>query len=69
MTNKDLYDSQVEMLKTFYERDLLTQEQYEYELNVLKTKMRLDDWLRPYSTLVFPRLRSGDFFTPYIYDL
>ena len=43
MTNKDLYDSQVEMLKTFYERDLLTREQYEYELNVLKTKMHLDD--------------------------
>lgn len=43
MTNKDLYDSQVEMLKTFYERDLLTREQYEYELNVLKTKMNLDD--------------------------
>lgn len=43
MTNKDLYDSQVEMLKTFYERDLLTREQYEYELNVLRTKMHLDD--------------------------
>lgn len=43
MTNKDLYERQVEMLKTFYDRDLLTKEQYEYELNVLKTKMRLDD--------------------------
>ena len=40
-TNKDLYDKQLETLKIFLEKNLLTKEQYEYELKVLKEKMLL----------------------------
>lgn len=43
MTNKDLYQKQLETLKLFYERHLLSKEQYEYELRVLATKMNFDD--------------------------
>ncbi len=38
-TNKDLYNKQLETLKIFLEKNLLTKEQYEYELKVLKEKM------------------------------
>ena len=43
ITNKDLYKQQLETLKLFYERKLLTKEQYEYELQVLAAKMKLND--------------------------
>ena len=39
--NKYLLERQLEMLKTFYERHLLTKEQYEYEIEVLTTKIRV----------------------------
>ena len=41
--NKYLLDRQLEMLKIFYERHLLTKEQYEYEVDVLTTKIRVED--------------------------
>ena len=41
ITNKDLYEKQLETLKLFLERSLLTKEQYEYELKVLKEKMKI----------------------------
>ena len=37
--NKYLLERQLEMLKTFYDRHLLTKEQYEYEIEVLTTKI------------------------------
>ena len=37
--NKWLLDKQLETLKLFYERKLLSKEQYEYEIKVLTTKM------------------------------
>ena len=40
--NKYLLERQLEMLKTFYERNLLTKEQYEYEIEVLTTKINTD---------------------------
>ena len=40
--NKYLLERQLEMLKTFYERNLLTKEQYEYEIEVLTTKIKID---------------------------
>ena len=42
--NKYLLERQLEMLKTFYERNLLTKEQYEYEIEVLTTKINTDIW-------------------------
>lgn len=43
ITNKDLYEKQLETLRLFYERKLLTKEQYDYELQILTTKMKLND--------------------------
>ena len=40
--NKYLLERQLEMLKTFYERNLLTKEQYEYEVEVLTTRIKTD---------------------------
>ena len=40
--NKWLLEKQLETLKTFYERKLLTKEQYEYEIKVLKTKINTE---------------------------
>ena len=40
--NKYLLERQLEMLKIFYERDLLTKEQYEYEVEVLTTRIKTD---------------------------
>ena len=40
--NKWLLEKQLETLKTFYERNLLTKEQYEYEIKVLKTKINTE---------------------------
>ena len=37
--NKWLLEKQLETLKVFYERKLLTKEQYEYEIKVLTTKI------------------------------
>ena len=37
--NKWLLEKQLETLKIFYERNLLTKEQYEYEIQVLTTKI------------------------------
>ena len=37
--NKWLLNKQLETLKLFYERKLLTKEQYEYEIKVLTTKI------------------------------
>ena len=43
LDNKYLLERQLEMLKTFYERDLLTKEQYDYEVEVLTTKIKTDN--------------------------
>lgn len=37
--NKWLLENQLETLKIFYERKLLTKEQYEYEIKVLTSKI------------------------------
>lgn len=42
-TNKDLQAEQLKTVKLFYERGILTKEQYEYEVKVLTTKIQLDD--------------------------
>ena len=39
--NKYLLEKQLEMLKIFYDRKLLTKEQYEFEIKTLKDKIRL----------------------------
>ena len=39
INNKWLLEKQLETLKIFYERRLLTKEQYEYEIKVLTTKI------------------------------
>ena len=41
--NKYLLEKQSETLKIFYERKLLTKEQYEFELKTLTTKIKTDD--------------------------
>lgn len=41
-TNKDLQTEQLKTVKLFYERGILTKEQYEYEVKVLTTKIQLD---------------------------
>ena len=38
--NQYLLDRQLEMLKLFYERNLLTKEQYDYEVEVLTTRIK-----------------------------
>ena len=38
--NKYLLERQLEMIKMFYERKLLTKEQYEYEVEVLTTRIK-----------------------------
>ncbi len=39
--NEYLLKTQLETLKLFYERNLLTKEQYDYEVKVLTTKIDL----------------------------
>ncbi|MBQ6979348.1 MAG: hypothetical protein IJQ07_01750 [Clostridia bacterium] len=39
--NKYLLEKQLETLKIFYDRKLLTKEQYEFEIKTLKDKIRL----------------------------
>ena len=41
--NKYLLERQLEMLKLFYERNLLTKEQYEFEVDTLKSKIKTDE--------------------------
>lgn len=40
LTNKDLYEKQLETLKIFFEKGILTKEQYEFELKVLDEKIK-----------------------------
>ena len=41
--NKYLLEKQLETLKLFFERKLLTQEQYEFEIQILTTKIKTDN--------------------------
>ena len=41
--NKYLLEKQLETLKLFYERKLLTKEQYEFEVKTLTTKIKTDN--------------------------
>ena len=41
--NKYLIEKQLETLKLFFERKLLTQEQYEFEVQTLTTKIKIDN--------------------------
>ena len=41
-TNKYLLEKQLETLKLFYERKLLTKEQYDFEVKTLTTKIKTD---------------------------
>ncbi len=41
--NKYLLERQLEMIKMFYERKLLTKEQYEFEVQTLTTRIKTDD--------------------------
>ena len=41
--NKYLLERQLEMIKLFYERKLLTKEQYEFEVKTLTTRINTDE--------------------------
>lgn len=41
--NKYLLERQLEMIKLFYERKLLTKEQYEFEVKTLTTRIKTDE--------------------------
>lgn len=41
--NKYLLEKQLETLKIFYDRKLLTKEQYEFEVKTLTTKIKTDN--------------------------
>ena len=41
--NKFLLEKQLETLKLFLERNLITKEQYEYEVQVLTTKIIIEE--------------------------
>ena len=43
LDNRYLLEKQLETLKLFYERKLLTKEQYEFEVKTLKTKIKTDE--------------------------
>lgn len=43
--NKYLLEKQLETLKLFYERKLLTKEQYEFEIKTLTAKSKIDKFL------------------------
>ena len=43
LDNKFLLEKQLETLKLFLERSLITQEQYEYEVQVLTTRINIKD--------------------------
>lgn len=42
-TNKDLQSEQLKTIKLFYERGILSKEQYEYEVGVLTSEINIDD--------------------------
>ena len=42
-TNKYLQSEQLKTIKLFYERGILSKEQYEYEVGVLTSKINIDD--------------------------
>lgn len=42
-TNKDLQSEQLKTVKLFYEKGILTKEQYEYEVKVLTTRIDVKD--------------------------
>ena len=42
LDNRYLLEKQLETLKLFYERKLLTKEQYEFEVETLTTKIKTD---------------------------
>ena len=42
LDNKYLLEKQLETLKLFYERKLLTKEQYDFEYETLTTKIKTD---------------------------
>ena len=41
--NKYLLERQIEMVKLFYEKNLLTKEQYEFEVQTLTARIKTDD--------------------------
>lgn len=41
--NKYLLERQLEMLKTFLERKIITKEQYDFEVETLTTRIKTDD--------------------------
>ena len=41
--NKYLLERQLEMIKLFYERKLLTKEPYEFEVKTLTTRIKTDE--------------------------
>lgn len=41
--NKYLLERQLEMIKIFYERKLLTKEQYEFEVRTLTMRIKTDE--------------------------
>ena len=41
--NKFLLEEQLKTLKLFLERNLITKEQYEYEVKVLTTKIKIEE--------------------------
>ena len=41
--NKYLLERQLEMIKIFYERKLLTKEQYEFEVQTLTIRIKTDE--------------------------
>ncbi|MBR1676590.1 MAG: hypothetical protein IJ706_04685 [Clostridia bacterium] len=43
INNQYLLEKQLETLKIFYDRKLLTKEQYEFEVKTLKSKIKTDD--------------------------
>ena len=45
--NKYLLDRQLEMIKIFYERKILTKEQYEFEVKTLTTRIKTDEKKEP----------------------
>ena len=40
--NKYLLEMQLELVKTFYEKNLLTKEQYEFEVKTLTEKIKIE---------------------------
>ena len=45
--NKYLLERQLEMIKIFYERKLLSKEQYKFEVKTLTTRIKTDEEKEP----------------------